>query len=114
MTLNLPVWRDHVIWYGMHQNSGGEPEYDSEVENWIAGALSFEPMTSEEIADKTDDIPWEVNRALVRMTKKGMAQVVAERPLRYARAQPTSANLTERPARSVRCWLKRLLLGFID
>lgn len=103
------VWRNHVVWCGMHQSTGGEPEYDSEVESRIADALSFEPMTPEEIADKTDDIPWEVNRALARMTKKGMAQVVAERPLRYTRTHPTSANLTELPARGVRRWLKRLL-----
>lgn len=102
------IWRDHLIWCGLHQEFGGEPEYDSEVETRIAAALSMEPRTADELAIQTNDIPWEASRALVRLTNKGIARSIDSRPARYLRSQHPSTDQPQASGRGLKRWLRRL------
>jgi hypothetical protein len=67
------VWRSALIWCGPSEDEGEPPAYDVALERRIlevANNTSLTPFTV--IADKLDELPWDVARACRNMVKKNL------------------------------------------
>lgn len=102
------LWRDHLVWFGKRGMYGAEPEYDAAVEARIAAALSDTPRSADELAEATDDIPWEANRALTQLLKTRQAKVVSGRPRRFVRATTSPNDKTKLRPSGLRRWWNNL------
>lgn len=67
------LWRDHLIWCGHFAGRQDEPPYDPCLEARVEGLLDVTPRSALELADRIDELVWDVARALRRLAEKRLA-----------------------------------------
>jgi hypothetical protein len=103
------LWKDRILWCGADDDY--PPRYDASLETKIVAALSKMPKSANEIADELDEIPWEVERSLKKLTRSSRADAVGTEPTRFrlpeARPEKVAPSLVQ-PALQRPSWWRRL------
>lgn len=78
------LWRDHIIWCHRFESGNEEPNYDLELEDLVLRSLEAIRFKSAfEISQRIEEIVWDVERSLRRLTRAGLV----EEDLRTTRRQ---------------------------
>ena len=108
------LWRNQIVWCGYKGAEDNSPPYDAELEARVLSSLSDLPQSDSDVAASIDEIPYDVDRALRKLTRDRKAKRVATRPDRYVlevsapqtKSEPTIP--TERQDRRVGKWWQRI------
>lgn len=89
------VWRGKILWCGLPGNI--EPPYDAELEASVVSALSKTPQSDCELAERIDEIPYDVDRVLRKLASTGRARPIGTRPVRYTVPDPIEQRIGDDP-----------------
>jgi hypothetical protein len=67
------VWRDRILWCDRYVE-GEEPEHGRSIEDALYQILTTNWVSAETLAQRLDEIPWEVARAGKSLARRGLAE----------------------------------------
>lgn len=69
------IWSGRIIWCDRYLDGNREPAHDKGMEERVLSVLSRQTWSSgKDIADRLDEIPWEVSSAARQLVRHGLAE----------------------------------------